>query len=56
MPETAKDVQKKVLSIILKENDAEKAFEYVKTVVERIKKKIVDKESVLKGKKTQKFY
>jgi DNA polymerase I len=37
----AKDVQRKVLSIILKEDDADKAFEYVRKVVLKIKNKEV---------------
>ncbi|MBW2994886.1 DNA-directed DNA polymerase [Candidatus Woesearchaeota archaeon] len=38
----AKDVQKKVLSIILKENDADKAYEYVKKIIEKIKKSEIE--------------
>jgi DNA polymerase I len=40
----AKDVQKKVLAIVLKENDPEKAFGYVKKIVEKIRKKEIDVE------------
>jgi DNA polymerase Pol2 len=38
----AKDVQKKVLSIVLKENDAEKAFDYVKKIIKKIQSNEID--------------
>jgi len=38
----AKEVQKKVLSIILKESDAEKAFNYVKKIADKIRKKQIE--------------
>ncbi len=38
----AKDIQKKVLGIVLKEMDAEKAYEYVRKKIGRIKDKQID--------------
>jgi DNA polymerase I len=38
----AKEVQKKVLCIILKEMDAEKAFNYVKKIISRIRNREID--------------
>jgi len=40
----AKDVQKKVLTILLKEGDAEKALKYVKKIIENIRKHELGKE------------
>lgn len=43
----AKDVQRKVLEIILKEHDAKKAKEYVRKVVEELRKNLVPLEKVI---------
>lgn len=42
----AKEVQEDVLNIILKENQPEKAFEYVKEMVEKLRKKEVEVEDL----------
>ncbi len=43
----AKDVQRKVLEIILKEHDAKKAKDYVRTVVEELRKNITPLDKVI---------
>ena len=43
----AKEVQEEVLEIILKENDAKKAFEYVKSVVHQLRNKEIPIEKVI---------
>lgn len=43
----AKEVQEEVLNIILKQNDLQKALEYVHRVVKRLKEKKVSKEKII---------
>jgi DNA polymerase elongation subunit (family B) len=43
----AKETQKKVLDIILKKNDKEKALKYVKEIVEKVKEKKIEKEKMI---------
>jgi len=43
----AKETQKKVLKIVLEENNIEKAYKYVRNVIEDIKNKKIDKEKMI---------
>lgn len=50
----AKQVQQKVLEIILKEGDSSKAFNYVKNVIAELKNRVIDVEDVVMSTQLQK--
>jgi len=50
----AKDVQQSVLNIILKEDDVDKAFNYVKNVISELRKKVIDVSDVVISTQLQK--